>query len=264
MNRIALILKSNKIEAKEAIKMAKKFLLTKNYKIYTKINKSPLPRLSWIMVFGGDGAVLNIANMVAAHNIPLIGINFGHRGYLCEINPSEPDALLNGLKRLIKKQFSIRPCTRIQAKIINKNKIKKQADGLNEIVVGGNNRTAYLKIKVKLGKNTKAAHLVGDGVIFSTRVGSTAYNLYAGGPVLLNNNFSVTMINALIDSQYFLPNTQSFVTPIEASFEVISERNGKFLPYVVVDGQIDYRLKNGDVVIVNRSKLITKLIELKK
>jgi NAD+ kinase len=264
MNKtIGLILKANKIEAKEAFKMAKKFLLDRKYKVFTKISNELPKNTEWVMVFGGDGAVLSTANKLAKLNVPLIGVNFGHRGYICDIHPGHDD-LVDCLKKLLKKRFIIKPCTRIKFNIISDKKIKKSMDALNDIVVGGITRAVWLNFKIKQGKAIKHAKLVGDGIIFATKVGSTAYNLYAGGPVMLTNQFCVTISNALLDSNYFLPNTKSLVCPVDAIFEVTSQRDKKFLPYVVADGQRDYRLKKNDKVIIGRSKLITKLIELKK
>lgn len=264
MNKtIGLILKSDKIEAKEALKQAKQFLLTKKYKIFTKINNKLPKKTEWVMVFGGDGAVLNTANKLAKFNIPLIGVNFGHRGYICNIHPVQDD-LIACIKKLIKKQFIIKPCTRIQFTIVAAKKVKKHMDALNDIVVGGITRAVWLNFKIKQGKLIKSAKLVGDGLVFATKVGSTAYNLYAGGPVLLTNQFCVTASNALLDSNYFLPNTKSLVCPVETVFEVTSQRDRKFLPYVIADGQRDCRLKKGDKVIIGRSKLTTRLIELKR
>jgi len=262
MKKVCLILKSKNPEAKKSLTAARKFLSQKGYKVYLDLKKSILKnKLEWIMVFGGDGAVLHAANKTSVYNIPLIGVNYGHKGYICQIKPYH---LIDDLKKLIKKQYSIRGCAHVKAEIINQQKNRKTIDALNEIVIGGITRTVWLDIKIKNGKDRRTMALVGDGLIVSTKTGSTAYNLYAGGSVLLINAFSVVASNALINSTYFLPNTKSIIAPLDTIFEITSQRTGKFLPYVVADGQRDYRLRKNDKVIISRSNLITKLIELKK
>lgn len=261
MKKIALILKTNKPEATKVFTTIKKFFSKRNYQIYTKLNRLVLKKdLSWILVLGGDGAMLHTANEIANYSIPLIGVNFGYKGYLCEISKEE---LIQGLSKLHYGQYSVNSYTRIMAKIERQGKKIKEIDALNEIVVGGINRAVWLKLKISHDNQKKSAIVIGDGIIFSTQIGSTAYNLYAGGPVLLEDSFSVVACNALFESNYFLPNTKAFVVPTNAHFEVSTLRGGKHLPYVVADGQRDYRLQKGDKVIIDKSPLVTKLIKLK-
>jgi len=237
------------------------YFLLKNYQVFTTLNQASLKTKPFcVIVLGGDGAMLQVANKLTKTNIPLIGVNFGHKGYSCQISPTK---LLEALKKIEHNQFVIQPYTRIRAKVVNKNKIKRSVDALNEILVDGINRTVWLNLKVKYDKQIKDSMVVGDGLIFATRMGSTAYNLNAGGPILLTDTFSVVASNGLFESNYFLPNTKAFVTSTDTIFEVKSLRLGKFLPYVVADGQRDYRLKNGDKVIASKSQLTTRLIKLK-
>lgn len=260
MKRICILLKTAKPGVKRAVEKAKNYFLKRNYRVFTGLNQSVLKKgLDWVLVFGGDGAMLHTANQLARYNIPLIGVNFGYKGYLCQI---EKENLTRDLGKLNSNQFRVDPFTRIQAKVAEKNKVIKKIDALNEIVVGGINRAVWLDLKVHQGREVKRANVVGDGIIFSTQIGSTAYNLYSGGPVLLDDVFSVVACNGLVESDYFLPHTKSFVVPTNTYFEVKATRFGQHLPYVVADGQRDYRLQKGDKVIVEKSPLVTKLIKL--
>lgn len=261
MKTVVVCNKTNKPGARTALNIIQTYLLSKNYQVFTTLNQTALKnKPNYVIVLGGDGAMLHVANKLTKTNIPLIGVNFGHMGYSCQISPTK---LLEGLKKIGQNQFSIQSYTRIKAKVINQNKIKKTVDALNEILVGGINRTVWLNLKVKHDKQIKSSVVVGDGLIFATQMGSTAYNLNAGGPILLNDAFSMVASNGLFESNYFLPSTKAFVASTDTIFEVKSLRNGKFLPYVVADGQRDYRLRNGDKVIIIKSSLTTRLIKLK-
>ena len=262
MKRICILIKTTKPGFKDTVKKVEKYFVKRNYQIFTKLNKTILKKgLAWILILGGDGSVLHVANQVAKYNIPLIGVNFGYKGYLCQINRDE---LHKGLGALNSKNYSIKSHTRIRVRVLRQAKIVKEVDALNEIVIGGINRAVWLKLKISHGTNRKMATVIGDGIIFSTQIGSTAYNIYAGGPVLLADVFSVVASNALFDSDYFLPNTRAFVIPTSARFEIKPLRGGQRLPYIVADGQRDYHLQKGDKIIITRSQLVTKLIELKK
>lgn len=261
MKKIYILLKTKKPGANKAFEMAKRFFSRRNYRVSTTLNKSTLKRgLDWALVLGGDGVMLHTANQLAGHDIPLVGVNFGHRGYLCQI---KQESLASDLGRLNNDDYKVNSYTRIKAQIIRNNKILEEIDALNEIVVGGINRAVWLKLKVFHNQQIITATAIGDGVIFSTQIGSTAYNLYAGGPVLLEDAFSIVACNAWFESDYFSPNTKAFVAPTSASFEVKPLRGGQHLPYVVADGQRDYRLQKGDKVIIGKSPLVTKLIQFK-
>jgi len=255
--------KTAKPEAKDIAKEIKNYFIQKgNYQIFDKLSQIILKKgLNWIMVLGGDGAMLHVANEVAPYNIPLIGVNLGHRGYLCQI---KRDSLIKDLGSLDSGNFSIGSYTRIRARITRQDKIIKEIDALNEIFIGGINRAVWLELKIDQGRSRKTAKIIGDGIIFSTQIGSTAYNTYAGGPLLLTDAFSVVACNAWFESDYFLPNTRAFVIPTNARFQVKSLRGGQHLPYVIADGQRDYRLQKGDKVIVTRSFGTTRLIDLTK
>lgn len=259
--RICILTKTTKPGAEVTAKRTRQYFLKRNYQVFTRLNKATLKKgLEWILVLGGDGGMLSVANQVAVYKIPLIGVNFGYKGYLCQI---ARDKLIKGLGTLNSENFSVKSYTRIRAGVIQQNRLIKEVDALNEIVIGGINRAVWLELVISHGHKKKSAKVVGDGVIFATQIGSTAYNIYSGGPILLTDVFSVVACNSLFESDYFLPNTKAFVIPTSARFRIKALRGGQHLPYVVADGQRDYRLRKGDKVIVTRSALSTKLIELK-
>lgn len=258
---ICVLNKANRPDIKKTEQIIKEYFKKKNYQILAKLNKLALKKkINFVMVLGGDGAMLHVANQLAPYNIPLVGVNFGYKGYLCQI---QPDNLLKSLGRLNSEDYQVDSYTRIKAIITRNKRMIKEIDALNEIVVGGINRAVWLKMKIGQGIHKKTARVIGDGIIFSTQIGSTAYNMYAGGPVLLTDVFSVVPCNALVESDYFLSNTKSFIVPTSTKFEVKAIRGGDHLPYVIADGQRDYRLQKGDQVTITRSNLSAKMIYLK-
>jgi NAD+ kinase len=217
-------------------------------------------KLDFAIVIGGDGTVLRAANEMSKYEIPLGGINFGHRGFLCNIEKSE---IYDKLEKILEGKFEVIQRTRIQAEVFNQEKTIRKIDALNEILIGGISRTVFLQTEV-IGKNKSfKARITGDGAIFATKTGSTAYNINAGGPVLITDVFSIVANNAYFDSDFLLTNTKSFVTSTDAVFKIVilntSEEN---LPFLVADGQRDYRLKEGDSVRVQKSANKTLFIKV--
>ena len=208
--------------------------------------------LDFVIAVGGDGTVLHTADQIAKYGIPLVGINFGHRGFLCNIGENE---IYEKLNNILEGNYGIALKTRVQAEVFNDGQIIREIDALNEILIGGINRTVFLEIKTVGEIKSFKARIVGDGIIIATETGSTAYNLNAGGPVLFTNAFSVVANNAFFDSDFLLANTKSFVTSVDAIFEIAVLNTFKDnLPFLVADGQRDYRLKEGDSVEVRMSK----------
>lgn len=134
-----------------------------------------------ILVVGGDGTLLRAARDMAERNIPLIGVNTGHVGYLCELDGKN---VMNGLRILMEgKGYSVEERMLLTGYLVNKSGQSGQQVALNDIVIhrSGVLQVADFIISVN-GEylNTYSA----DGIIIATPTGSTAYNMSAGGPIV--------------------------------------------------------------------------------
>jgi NAD+ kinase len=133
-----------------------------------KISKDHL-----ILVFGGDGSILRAARDFPENKI--LGINCGSFGFLCEINN---DDILTYLPLLIKHEYQIKPVSKLSFSINNNEYIF-----LNEVVISGTETGRPIRVIIKIN-DFEFPPYVGDGVIVSTPIGSTAYSLAAGGAVI--------------------------------------------------------------------------------
>ncbi len=125
------------------------------------------------IVYGGDGTILRaIWELTASQsfNTHLLGINTGHVGFLSnDFGRHRADTLLSrGITDYISKRALLEFDHRY---------------ALNEIVVQPNYKGKLFKVVVRVGENELV--FKGDGVIISTASGSTAYNLSAGGPIMM-------------------------------------------------------------------------------
>ena len=133
------------------------------------------------VVFGGDGSFLAAARLLGGCEIPIVGVNLGKLGFLAELSEEEIrdnlDDILSGRHKPVKRLM-------IQATIEREG---RTTDGpflaLNDLVLRHTLPTHMLTFSLSVDGET-ATNYSGDGVIISTPVGSTAYALSAGGPIL--------------------------------------------------------------------------------
>lgn len=134
-----------------------------------------------VLVLGGDGTFLRGADMAYQEDVPVLGINLGHVGFLAEGEASSFDEVIS---RVITRDYRIEDRMTITVNVID-------ADGntlgsnwaLNEVSVENTNRSGVLDAILEVDARPVTAFGC-DGIIISTPTGSTAYAFSAGGPVM--------------------------------------------------------------------------------
>jgi NAD+ kinase len=128
-----------------------------------------------ILVLGGDGSILRALAREAGSGAPVIGINYGRVGFLASI---ERETLERDLRRALAGEFMVLGLPSLQAQWPD-----GEVQAVNDLALfrGGESRIADLTYAVD---GEVVATVRCDGVILSTPVGSTAYNLAAGGPTV--------------------------------------------------------------------------------
>lgn len=128
-----------------------------------------------ILVMGGDGSILRALAHESAVGAPVIGINYGRVGFLASIEPSD---LERGLTRAVEGDFKILDLPSLRAEWS-----EGEVSAVNDLALlrGGESRLADLSFSID---GERVANVRCDGLICSTPVGSTAYNLAAGGPTV--------------------------------------------------------------------------------
>lgn len=145
------------------------------------INATPaMPEnLDLVIVFGGDGTLLRAAEAVGRSGVPLLGINFGHLGFLSELERSELD---DGLKRLLDNGFIVEERLVLEAEVDHGNRVETLR-ALNDVIVAKVATGRAVRLGVTIG-GERLISWAADGVIVATPTGSTAYSFSAGGPVV--------------------------------------------------------------------------------
>jgi len=131
------------------------------------------------VVLGGDGTMLRAAEIFRGKQVPILGINLGHVGFLAEI---ERPSLSEIVDAIVSGTFSIEERMSLNYQLLRDGKIIQSGWALNEVVVERNDHQ-MIDLFVQIDHRPLSRWWC-DAVICATPTGSTAYAYSAGGPVV--------------------------------------------------------------------------------
>ena len=137
-----------------------------------------------LIILGGDGTLLHIADKASRHEIPVMGINLGGLGFLTAVSAKERFEALDLLlqeKMTVEKRMLLK--TRLLAKPGADSSPAKYLYALNDVVISKGDVDQIVKLRTWSDQEFITTYRA-DGLIFSTPTGSTAYNLSSGGPIV--------------------------------------------------------------------------------
>ena len=132
-----------------------------------------------IIVLGGDGTILSTARQCAETGTPILGVNFGHVGFLAEL---EPDEVARELPHYLRADYWVDERSMLTGTLEATNQ-HQEFLALNDVVVARGAEPRVIRFSIRVG-DAYYASITADGMIVATATGSTAYNLAAGGPIL--------------------------------------------------------------------------------
>lgn len=139
-----------------------------------------------VVALGGDGTLLRASRALFGTGIPLLGINLGNLGFLTAAGSREIESSLD---RILSGAYSVDRRFTLRAVVHGPGDEEREVfHALNDMVVhkAGAARVARLEIRVgPKNREEEVGSFSGDGVIIATPTGSTAYNLSAGGPIVV-------------------------------------------------------------------------------
>jgi len=131
------------------------------------------------LVLGGDGTILRAAELVRNQEVPILGMNLGHVGFLAEVEKPSTDEIV---KAIIEKTYEVEERMILNYKLIRSGKEIETGWALNEVII---ERNDHQMIEVFTQIDHRPLSRWGcDAVICATPTGSTAYAFSAGGPVV--------------------------------------------------------------------------------
>ncbi len=133
-----------------------------------------------LIVLGGDGTLLHIAEAAAKNKKPVLGINLGNLGFLTEAPINKLEHLLD---EFFDKNLIVDTRELLQAKIIKDKKAILKTSFLNDVVINKGALAKIINLDLFIDK-ALVSNIRADGIIFSSPTGSTAYSMSAGGPIV--------------------------------------------------------------------------------
>lgn len=136
--------------------------------------------IDFALSIGGDGTFLTTASAIADKNIPILGINSGHLGFLADVQICDVDAILD---RLLRGDYSIEQRSLLQVTPGEGGHILAN-NALNEVAVMKQSLSSMITVETSLNGEHLNSYEA-DGLVIATATGSTAYNLSVGGPLMV-------------------------------------------------------------------------------
>ena len=210
-------------------------------------HKEYVKKVDIVVVFGGDGTLLNAARKYLNYDIPILGINMGNVGFLTDIST---DNFEKTIKEVLDGHCKIEERNLVSAKFGN-----NHLYGLNEVVIHSG---AYAQLmRYRLNVNDKVVYEQrSDGLIIATPTGSTAYALSAGGPIIHPSLDVWTILPMLPQSLSSRPFVISSDEKVEMDLFDGPNENAK----ICVDGQDDIDIPYGEKILISKMEKTLKLV----
>ena len=206
---------------------------------------------------GGDGTFLTSAAAIGDKNIPILGVNCGHLGFLAEVQTAELDDIL---QKLVAGEYTIEQRSLLNLTILDKDNIVREGlvmspNALNEIAILKQGLTNMLTIETKI--NGELLHTYhSDGLVIATPTGSTAYNLSIGGPLLVPQSRGIILTPIAPHSLTVRP----IIMPDDWKIDLsISSRYDSFM--VSVDGR-SISLSTNLSLHIERAPYTVKVVQI--
>ena len=147
-------------------------------------------RADLAVVLGGDGSMLSAARYLAAHGVPLVGVNQGRLGFMTEIAFSQ---MRETIEMLLSGSYTVGERTMLEARVLRGEKEIFSTQALNDIVVNKGSTGRMIEFLVHIDGQF-VYDLRADGIIVATPTGSTAYALSSNGPILQPNVPGIALV----------------------------------------------------------------------
>ena len=218
----------------------------------TKVSPADLPTIEIAVVLGGDGTILRAAEITLERNVPLLGINMGHVGFMAEVQRPTIAAIAESI---ITKSYVSEDRMILRFAVERDGREIGKGWALNEVTVERDG-TTMVELFVEIDSRP-LSHWGCDGLICSTPTGSTAYAFSAGGPVLWPEVDALVLLpisaHALFSRPMVVSPKSEIVVTIESTDALLSADALRKIP-----------LHKGDRVFITRDDQTIKLSHVSK
>jgi len=205
----------------------------------------------FIIAIGGDGTILRVAMGLKYPDTPLLGVNMGRRGFLCEVLKDDVEYAID---RAIKGEYILDNCLKLRSR--NCGKEEDFPDSLNEVLISSSLPSKMILCKILID-GEQLTEIQADGILVATPTGSTAYNLSAGGSILAPG-VEAMILTAINPYSYF----RSITLPV-GSKVTVELRKPRVDALAIVDGKVYTGIKALSTIEIEVSKNRTRFIRFK-
>jgi len=260
MARLGFVLHPQRIEARELASQTVTWLIEQGHQCVLchedaallgrpdlGVDESAMAdQLDLIVSLGGDGTMLRTVSLVAACDVPVIGVNFGQLGYLTDVEPEQLNDVIQSVLQHaeIKEERMLLQVEVLRGGTSDNHEVFL---ALNEAVVEKTSSGQTIRLDIALD-GAKFTPYEADGVIIATPTGSTAYAFSARGPIVEPTHRAILLTpvspHMLFDRTLVLDDDSDVV------LTVAENRTGS----LVIDGRTVGDLHAGDAVRCTASK----------
>lgn len=212
--------------------------------------KQSYGQIELVLVLGGDGTILRGAEQIHGSNIPVLGINLGHVGFLAEIGKPNQEEIISAIRE---KKYKTEKRMTLAYQVFRDDELVTKGWALNEVTI---ERSTEAMIELFVQVDHRPLSRWGcDAVICATPTGSTAYAFSAGGPVVWPKVEALVLVplaaHALFSDPMVIGADSQIAIDVESDEGVLS-----------ADGLRKFALEEKDRVVITSDKSYINLAHI--
>lgn len=197
-----------------------------------------------VIVVGGDGSMLHAARALSNFDIPVLGINRGHLGFLTDISPLD---FREKVTEVLEGQYTIEKRFLLAARVLRHEDPVASSEALNDIVLYPGEISKMIEFEVYVNDQFVYSQR-SDGLIVTTPTGSTAYALSAGGAIMHPSLNAVALVPMFPHTLTARP----IVLDGDSKIEIVVAASNRTNPQLSCDGQVHIKVQPGDSIVISK------------
>ncbi len=207
-----------------------------------------------ILTLGGDGTILGAAEIAHREDVPLLGVNFGHMGFLTE---TTADSLVSVVEQIARGDYEIDPRMTLDVRVVSPDGTTREDWALNDAVILHSDNAHPADFAFAVDGQVVSTYAA-DGIILATPTGSTAYAFSSGGPVVWPETQAIVMAPLAAHGLF----TRPLVVAPNSNLEVGVLESNRVAPTIWLDGRRQFEVQPGSRIEITAGAEPIKLVRL--
>ena len=201
-------------------------------------------KMDFLLSLGGDGTLIGLCRLVKGKT-PIIGVNWGRLGFITEFNAEN---MYECISKVIEGKYKTKKCPMFTVKVISQKKVVFKERFINDLVISRHDISRLFSVKVECDEES-LLDIAGDGLIIGSPLGSTAYSLAAGGPVVHPEVEAMIITPICPHSLLHRP----IVVPDKCLIKVRLSPQERDVA-LTIDGQVNMNINQSHIIEIYREK----------